>query len=209
MLIQDLEKELMKLAQDARDLGYKVTTPTLFVDPVYGNKLGFYQHGVNKIVMHDHFVETADEVEIEYTLIHELAHAIAEQNNTNKKKDGTPIRVWHGQVWKDINAKLGGNSERFHTGTYHKPEHVKKTMQELYAIQPKYPANRWERGTFKQWLSRGYHVIKGQKGSLSIWEFSSDEYETQEDGKSADWGKASAVYFDNTQVEANQPKEGK
>ena len=159
--------------------------------------------------MHDHFVETADEVEIEYTLIHELAHAIAEQNNTNKKKDGTPIRVWHGQVWKDINAKLGGNSERFHTGTYHKPEHVKKTMQELYAIQPKYPANRWERGTFKQWLSRGYHVIKGQKGSLSIWEFSSDEYETQEDGKSADWGKASAVYFDNTQVEANQPKEGK
>lgn len=59
MLYRDLEKELMKLAQDARDKGYKVTTPKLFIEPVYGNKLAYYQHGTNKIVMHDHFTETA------------------------------------------------------------------------------------------------------------------------------------------------------
>lgn len=206
MLIQDLEKELMKLAQDARELGYKITTPTLFVDPVYGNKLAYYQQGSNKIVMHDHFVETAEADEIENTLIHELAHAVAEQNNTETKKGGTLKRVWHGDVWKNINSQLGGNAERFHQGGYKKPEHIKKTMAELYAIQPKHPANRWERGTYKQWLTRGYHVMKGQKGSLSVWEFVGEEYETSTDGKTSNWGYASAVYFDNNQVEANTPK---
>lgn len=204
MLINDLEKELMKLAQDARDLGYKITTPTLFVDPVYGNKLAYYQHGQNKIVMHDHFVENAEPEEIENTLIHELAHAMAEQNNTKTKKDGTPVRVWHGDAWKDAMAKLGGNSERYHQGTYHKPEHVKKTMKELYAIQAVHPAERWERGTFKQWLSRGYHVIKGQKGHFAVWEFVGEEYETDQDGKTSNWGRASAVYFNNNQVEPNE-----
>ena len=207
MLINDLEKELMKLAQDARELGYKVTTPELFVDPVYGNKLAFYQHGKNKIVIHDHFVETGTPEEIENTLIHELAHAVAEQNNTEKTKSGKIKHVWHGQAWKDINTKLGGNSERYHTGEYHKPEHVKKTMAELYAIQPKHPANRWEQGTYKQWLSRGYHVIKGQKGNFQVWEFVGDEYETSEDGKTSNWGRASAVYFTPEQVEPNEKKE--
>ncbi len=139
MLIRDLEKELMKLAQDARDLGYTVKTPTLFVDPVYGNKLAYYQHGTNKIVMHDHFVETANADEIENTLIHELAHAVAEQNNTETKKDGTPKRVWHGDFWKEINNQLSGNSERFHQGEYKKPEPKKLTNAELYSIQAKHP----------------------------------------------------------------------
>lgn len=82
-------------------------------------------------------------------------------------------------------------------------------MAELYAIQPKYSADRWERGTFKQWLSRGYHVIKGQKGQFAVWEFVGEEYETGKDGETSNWGRASAVYFDNTQVEANAPKEAK
>jgi len=203
MIYADLEKELMKLAQDARDLGFTVTTPTLFIDPVYGRKLAYYSMGTNKIVMHDHFVETADESEIENTLIHELAHAVAEQNNTEKTKSGKIKHVWHGQAWKDINAKLGGNAERYHQGTYSKPEHVKRTMAELYAIQPKHPATRWDRGTYKQWLERGYHVIKGQKGSLSVWEFMGNEYETN-DGETSEWGRASAVYFTPDQVEQNE-----
>ena len=49
----EIEKELAKLAQDARELGYKVTTPDLFIDPVHGNKLAYYNHGTNKIVMHE------------------------------------------------------------------------------------------------------------------------------------------------------------
>lgn len=198
MLIQDLEKELLKLAQDARELGYKITTPELFVDPIYGNKLAYYQHGRNKIVIDEDFVKNGNPEEIENTLIHELAHAVAEQNNETDK------RIWHGQAWKDINTKLGGNSERYHIGSYKKPEPVKKTMKELYSIQPKHPANRWERGTYKQWLSRGYHVMKGQKGSLQVWEFMADEYETSEDGKTSNWGRASAVYFMPEQVEANE-----
>lgn len=203
----DLEKELMKLAQDARDLGYKVTTPTLFVDNVYGNKLAYYQHGSNKIVMHNHFVETGDPAEIENTLIHELAHAVAEQNNTEKKKNGTPKRVWHGEAWKTINSQLGGNAERYHTGGYQKPAPVKRSMAELFAIQPTKPAETWERGTFNQWLTRGYHVIKGQKGQFQVWEFVGEEYETDTDGKTSNWGRASAVYFTPDQVEANTPKE--
>lgn len=203
MLLQDLEKELMKLAQDARDLGYKVTTPELFADNVYGNKLAYYQHGRNKIVFHEHFVENGSPEEIENTLIHELAHAVAEQNNTAKKA------VWHGDAWKEINTKLGGNAERYHKGGYSKPAHKKLSMAEMFAIQPTKPADNWERGTFKQWLTRGYHVMKGQKGQLQVWEFQAEEYETSEDGKTSDWGRASAVYFTPDQVEANKPKETK
>ena len=201
MLYRDLEKELMKLAQDARDLGYTVTTPKLFTEAVYGNKLAYYAHGSNKIVMHDHYIENASAEEIENTLIHELAHAIAEQNNTEKKA------VWHGEAWKLINEKLGGDSERYHQGAYKKPAYKAVPMKDLYARLPQRPATDWDRGTYKQWLSRGYHVIKGQKGQLSVWEFSADEYETDVDGKTSNWGKASAVYFNNDQVQANEPKE--
>lgn len=203
MLVNDLEKELMKLAQDARDLGYKITTPELFVDSIYGNKLAYYQHGRNKIVMHEHFVENASADEIENTLIHELAHAVAEQNNDDEK------RIWHGDEWKRINAELGGDASRYHKGGYTKPAPVKRSMAELFAIQPKHPAARWERGTFNQWLTRGYHVMKGQKGQLQVWEFVADEYELEEDGKTSNYGRASAVYFTPDQVEANKPKEAK
>lgn len=203
MLVNDLSKELMKLAQDARDLGYTVTTPELFADNVFGSKLAYYQHGRNKIVMHEHYIENASPEEIEQTLIHELAHAVAEQNNTSDK------RVWHGDAWKKINAELGGNAERYHQGGYQKPAPVKKSMAELFAIQPKHPADRWEQGTFNQWLSRGYHVMKGQKGSLKVWEFVADEYETEKDGKTSNYGRASAVYFTPDQVEPNKPKESK
>lgn len=203
MIYRDLEKELVKLAQDARDKGYFVITPHLAIDSIYGSKLAYYAHGKNRIVFHDHYVENAPEAEIEGTLIHELAHAIAEQNNKGKKA------IWHGQVWKDINADLGGNAERYHKGEYVKPEPKKMTMQELFAIQPTKPASEWERGTFNQWLRRGYHVIKGQHGQLSVWTFVGDEYETEVDGKTGKGGRASAVYFTPDQVEANKPKEQK
>jgi antirestriction protein ArdC len=201
MIFNDLEKELMKLAQDARDKGYKVKTPTLSADSIYGSKLAYYQHGSNKIVIHDDFVQNASLEEIENTLIHELAHAVAEQNNTTSK------RIWHGDSWKAINTELGGNAERYHKGGYKKPEHKKMSMAELYAIQPTKPATEWDRGTFKQWLSRGYHVMKGQHGQLSVWTFGDDEYELTEDGKTGNGGRASAIYFSPEQVEANKPKE--
>lgn len=200
MTQQDLEIKLLQLIDQSGVLGYTVKKPLLFIEPVFGNKLAYYNHGSNKIVMHDHFVETAEHNEIINTLIHELAHAIAEQNNTEDK------RVWHGEAWKDINSALGGNAERYHQGGYKKPEYKKLSMAELYAIQPKRPATDWERGTFKQWLSRGYHVMKGQKGILSVWEFSADEYETSTDGKTSNWGRASAVYFTPEQVERNEVK---
>ena len=197
----DLKIKLDNAVNHAYRLGYTVNTPELTLDSIYGNKLGYYSHAKNKIVMHDHFVENADESEIEQTLKHELAHAIAEQNNTEKKA------VWHGQVWKDILIALGGQAERYHQGTYSKPAFVKKSMKELYSILPTKPATEWERGTYKQWLTRGYHVMKGQKGQLVVWEFSADEYETQEDGKTSEWGRASAVYFTPDQVKPNTRKE--
>lgn len=202
MSTEYLEQALNTLAEDARNLGYKIEVPALFIDNVYGNKLAYYQHGHNRIVIHDDYVENGTEEEVLNTLVHELAHAIAEQNNPKPEK-----RIWHGDFWKQINAELGGDAERYHQGGYRKPAPVKKSMAELFAIQPKYPADRWERGTFKQWLSRGYHVMKGQKGTLTIWEFVADEYELEQDGKTGNgYGRASAVYFTPDQVEANKPK---
>ncbi|MES2367817.1 MAG: SprT-like domain-containing protein [Pseudomonadota bacterium] len=195
----DLKIALDNTTNHARRLGYEVATPELSLDSVFGSKLAYYQHGRNKIVFHDHFVENASDDEIMQTVIHELAHAIAEQNNTLKKA------VWHGQAWKDINAKLGGNASRYHIGGYSKPAPKKMSMAELFAIQPTKPADEWERGTFNQWLRRGYHVMKGQKGQLSVWTFIGDEYETGTDGQTGKAGKASAVYFTPDQVEANKP----
>ena len=77
------------MAQDARDKGYKVKTPELFVDKINGKALAYYQHASNRIVVHDHFVESTEYEdleqckELEQTLLHELSHAIAEQNNTD------------------------------------------------------------------------------------------------------------------------------
>lgn len=44
---------------------------------------------------------------------------------------------------------------------------------------------------------------KGEKGSIAVWEFVADEYETEVDGKTSKWGRASAVYFTPEQVESN------
>ena len=200
MIFHDLEKELIKACQDAREKGFKVTTPKLEQSSVYGNKLAYYSHGRNKIVFHDDYIENGSEEDLEQTLLHELAHAIAEQNNTEKKA------VWHGQVWKDILSAIGGKPERYHTGTYKKPEFKKLAKRDMFAILPKQDKENWERGTYNQWLLRGYHVMKGQKGQLAVWEFSANEYETDTDGKSSEWGRASAVYFTPEQVEANTPK---
>lgn len=203
MIFNDLEKELMKATQDARELGYKVTTPKLEQASVYGSKLAYYSHGRNKIVFHDDYVENGSEEDLEQTMLHELAHAIAEQNNTGKKA------VWHGEAWKEVLSAIGGKPERYHTGTYKKPEFKKLAKRDMFAILPKQDKENWERGTYNQWLLRGYHVMKGQKGSLSVWEFVGEEYETDTDGKTSNYGKASAVYFTPDQVEANTPKEKK
>lgn len=193
-----LNNELNILTNAARDLGYTIEKPTLFIDPVHGNALAYYQHGTNKIVMHDHFVENAPAKEVIGTLIHELAHAVAEQNNKSEK------RIWHGDEWKKINEQLGGDAERYHQGEYSKPAFKKINKRDMFAIKPKHPASRWDRGTYNQWLLRGYHVIKGQKGHFVQWEFVADEYETDQDGKTSNYGRASAVYFTADQVEANK-----
>lgn len=195
---QQLNNKVMDLMSQARELGYTLTKPTVFVDEVHGKKLAYYQHSSNKIVMHEHFTENATAEEVILTLIHEFAHAVAEQNNDSKK------RVWHGQAWKDICTALGGDAERYHTGDYKKPDFKKMSKQDLYKIQPKHPADRWERGTYNQWLRRGYHVMKGQKGFVHQWEFVADEYETEIDGKTSNYGRGTAVYFTPEQVEPNE-----
>lgn len=172
-----------------------------------GAKKGKFVTG--KIVVDSRFVEYAQqghEAELIDTLRHELAHLIAETFNTKKK------HVWHGQAWKDVCKAIGGSGERFYSGSFVKPENKGKDftpIADLYDRLPTQPADTWERGTFRQWLERGYHVIKGQKGSLQVWQFKGNAYETAEDGKESQWGRAAAVYFTPDQVEPNQPKEAK
>ena len=174
--LQEWQKELDKLAQDAREKGYTVATPKLSVDNIHGNKLAYYRHNNNSIVFHEDYMLNGSDVEVYDTLIYELAHAVAEQNNTTNK------RIWHGDTWKKINKELGGDAERYHKEGYTKPEPKKTSMKDLYATLPKLPKDTWDRGTYKQWLSRGYHAIKGEKGQFTTWEFIAEEYETAEDG---------------------------
>lgn len=195
--------------------GYKFGKIEIIATPIRGTKVGYatkYRKGktvTGKIVIDSRFVEYAEnghEAELLDTLRHELAHLIAETLNTKKK------HVWHGAAWKEIHEAVGGNGQRYYTGSFVKPENVGKTFtptRDLYGILPKQPATDWERGTFRQWLERGYHVIKGQKGTLSVWEFKGNAYETSDDGKESDWGRAAAVYFTPDQVKPNQPREAK
>lgn len=189
---------------------YKFGAIKLTTRPIMGHRVGYA--GGSKgattvtgyIVIDSRFAEYGEShpAELRDTIIHELAHLVAETANKTKK------RIWHGQAWKDAAVALGGSGERYYTGSFKKPEAsptTTKTKAELYAIMPTKPATEWEHGTFRQWLERGYHVIKGQKGQVSVWSFQAEEYETK-DGKTSDWGRASAVYFTPDQVEPNQPK---
>jgi len=163
-----------------------------------------------KIVVDSRFVEyglNGNQAELIDTLRHELAHLIADTFNSKKTRS-----VWHGTAWQDICKAIGGSGERYYSGSFVKPENKGKDftpINELYNRLPTQPATDWERGTFRQWLERGYHVIKGQKGSLQVWQFKGNAYETAEDGKESEWGRAAAVYFTPDQVEPNVPKEAK
>lgn len=181
--------------------------------PIRGQKLGYahkFTKGAatigGKIAIDSRYAEwgtkNADNRRyVIQTLKHEVAHLIAETENTKAKG------VWHGKAWKEVFADLGGDGARYNTSGFIKPENEGKEfkpMRDLYQIKPTQPADNWERGTFRQWLERGYHVMKGQKGTPVVWEFAADEYETTEDGKTSRWGRASAVYFTPDQVEANK-----
>lgn len=201
-MIQKYLDNAIKLAEDQ---GYKIGKIELKTMPIRGRKLG-YASGASKgktvkgkIVIDSRFATDGEQSEVENTVKHELAHLIAETINTKKK------RVWHGDAWKDIHTSIGGSGERFYKGKFEKPENkgkTFKTLEELKQIKPTFPKENWERGTYRQWLERGYHVIKGQQGQLVVWGFVGNEYET-EDGKTSEYGRASAVYFTPDQVESN------
>lgn len=203
----DLKQALETLIKDTEaHTSYKFGKVELKTYPIRGRKVGYatgYKKGAivtGKICIDSRFAEKGDRAEVLNTLKHELAHLIAETFNTKAKG------VWHGQAWKDAHVALGGNGERYYSGSFVKPENEGKefkSMQELRQIKPTQPADTWERGTFRQWLERGYHVMKGQKGSPVVWQFQANEYETDKDGKTSKWGRASAVYFTPEQVEAN------
>jgi len=195
--------------------GYKFGKVKISSKVISGSKVG-YAGGSDKgsivkgyIVIDSRFIDYCEDNSLDdlvNTVKHEVSHLIAETFNTKKKG------VWHGQAWKDVFISLGGNGDRYYKGKFVKPENEGKsfkTKEELYNTLPTQPANTWERGTYRQWLERGYHVIKGQKGQFVQWQFSAEEYETDQDGKTSKWGRASAVYFTPDQVEANQPKEVK
>jgi hypothetical protein len=213
LLSKRLQSAFELAAGAAEVAGYKIGAVKVTSKVIGGSKVG-YAGGSRKghvvsgyITIDSRFLEYCENGhldELVNTVKHELAHLIAETFNT--KKSG----VWHGQAWKDVFAKLDGNGDRYYKGAFVKPENagkVFKTKAQLYATVATQPATDWERGTYRQWLERGYHVIRGQKGELVKWNFSANEYETDKDGKTSDWGSATAVYFTPDQVEANKPKQ--
>lgn len=201
-----LSEALDQAITSAKAAGYKIGKITIIAKPVPGTKVA-YASGSKPlapvrgyIVVDSRFAAAGEPSEVLNTVKHELAHLIAETVNTKKK------RVWHGEAWKLIHEELGGNGERYYTGAFVKPENVGKvikTKEELAKTKATEPKETWVKGTYRQWLERGYHVIKGQKGNFVTWEFSAEEYETNADGKTSNWGRASAVYFAAEQVEAN------
>lgn len=217
LLTKRLNSAFELVAGQAEVQGYKIGSIKVEGRVIRGSKVG-YAGGASRnsgvvsgyIHIDSRFIEYAENGHLDElinVMRHELAHLIAETFN-KKKKTG----VWHGQAWKDIFVSLGGDGSRYYSGAFVKPENKGKTFKtkaELYQVTPTQPATDWERGTYRQWLERGYHVIKGQKGQFVTWEFSANEYETDTDGKTSEWGRASAVYFTPDQVEPNQPKEQK
>lgn len=204
----DLKQELQNIINTID--GYKFGPIEITSYQIRGNKMGFahkWKQGAGTItgrivIDSDYAAWGAESAEnkkfVLQTIRHEVAHLIAETQNTKAKG------VWHGAAWKAIFAELGGDASRYNTSGFVKPgAKPLKTMEELRKIKPTQPADTWERGTFRQWLERGYHVMKGQKGERAVWQFVADEYETKEDGKTSRFGRASAVYFTPDQVEAN------
>ena len=55
-----LNNELNILVNEYSNL-YKINKPSLMVDKVYGNKLGYYSHAKNQIVIDEHYAENADQ----------------------------------------------------------------------------------------------------------------------------------------------------
>lgn len=202
--------ELLALASKiAEEQGYTIGKVKISTRQIQGLKVG-YACGAKKgdvvtgsIVIDSRFAEYGQvhKDELLDVIKHELAHLVAETSNATKK------RIWHGDAWKKTHKSLGGTGERYYSGTFVKPENkdkVFKTMEELRTTKATQPADTWERGTFRQWLERGYHVIKGQKGSLSVWEFKGDAYEGDDGKEKNGFGRASAFYFTADQVEANK-----
>lgn len=212
--MQETLNNTLQMIIDGID-GYKFGKIEIKAMPIRGTKVGYatgYRKGKTvsgRIVIDSRFVEYGNdghEAELIDVIRHELAHLIAETLNTKKK------HVWHGTAWKDILVAIGGDGQRYYSGSFVKPENVGKEftpIKDLYNRLPTQPATDWERGTFRQWLERGYHVIKGQKGQVQVWEFKGNAYETAEDGKESEWGRAAAVYFTPDQVEPNTPREAK
>lgn len=191
---------------------YNYGTITVSAAPINGRKVAYASGSrkgktvSGKIVIDREFIEYAKDqhpAELMATLKHELSHLIAETFNKNKK------HIWHGKAWKEVYTAMGGDGERYYKGSFTKKanEGIEfKSKAELYATLPTHPATEWERGTFRQWLERGYHVKKGEHGQLHVWKFvTEDAYETQ-DGQEGHLGTSRAVYFTADQVEANVPK---
>jgi hypothetical protein len=159
-----------------------------------------------RIVLDQRFVEYAQnghQSELVDVISHELAHLVAECHNKTKK------HVWHGQAWQAAHKALGGNGNRYYSGSFVKPENEGKTftsMAELRQTVPVQPATDWQHGTYRQWLARGYHVNKGEKGKKASWIFKAEPYESANGKEETGWARASAVYFGPRQVAANQPK---
>lgn len=203
----NLKAMLQVAEQSATERGYNIGNVTINAKPIQGTKVG-YSCGARKgktvtgtITIDSRFVEYGEQYEQELlgTVKHELAHLIAETINTRRK------HVWHGEAWKAIDLALGDSGQRYYSGEFVKPENKGKTfksLDDLRKTKPTQPATDWERGTFRQWLERGYHVMKGQHGTPVVWEFDANEYETAKDGKTSTWGRAYAVYFTPDQVEA-------
>lgn len=164
------------------------------------------------IIIDTEFVEYGNLQELVDTIKHELAHLITMATVQKSNSKGRAIRVWHGQEWKDIFISLGGSGDRYYKGEFKKEqqteEYKKMKRSELYKILPTKPANTWFEGTYNQWLRRGYHVIKGEKGAFRVWEYVAEESESKhQDGKTHNgYGKAGASYFTSDQVQPNQTK---
>lgn len=178
--------------------------------PIRGNKVGYAGGSVKGspivsgyIVLDTRFVEYAKDHEngLIDTITHELAHLVAETRNDTKK------RIWHGAAWQATHKELGGSGSRYYTGAFKKQENAdNRSIADLYKVLPTEPSTTWERGTFRQWLTRGYHVAKGQKGHLVMWQFQGEAYEGDNGEEQSGFGRASAFYFNNDQVEPNTVK---
>ena len=102
--------------------------------------LGRCHYHAKKITLSKWYVELNDEDDVEDTILHEIAHALAFMRYGTKGKG-------HGRLWKNVCKEIGARPERLHKGVLEYPDNHHKYVDDC-ACGITYKRHRKSRGNY-------------------------------------------------------------